>query len=130
MHPNYQLFYSSEGETRHGVGFISSEETAERIEHVHNTCERITSLSLNTGTTKISLIQVYATQQWRAQQEKDDLYQQLLQVKSILPYADNVIPLMHLNGHVGQDRDGVRDVVGAVSIGTRNRDGEKIIVLQ
>lgn len=97
-------------ETRYGVGLIASKETAEKIVYVHNAGKRIMSLSLNTGTTKISLLQVYAPQQGRPQQGKDDFYQQLLNVKSNVPYTDNVIIMGDLNGHVGQDRDGMRDV--------------------
>ena len=32
-----------------------------------------------------------------------------------------------LNGHVGQDRTGIEHILGAFSVGERNRDGEYII---
>ncbi len=102
MNDDYQLFYSGGRETRYRVGFSVPKESAEKTEYVHNAGERIVSLSMNTGTTNISVMQVYAPQQGRLQQEKDAVYQQLLQVKSNVPYTDNVIILGDLNGHVGQ----------------------------
>ena len=127
LHEDYQLFYSGGREAKYGVGFIASKEMAERIGHVRGAGERIMSLSLNIGVRKISLIQVYAPQQGRPQQEKDEFYEQLIQVKSNVPYADNVIILGDMNGHVGRDREGARDVVGAFGIGNRNREGMRII---
>ena len=32
-----------------------------------------------------------------------------------------------MNGHVGQDRLGIENIIGAFSIGDRNREGERII---
>lgn len=32
-----------------------------------------------------------------------------------------------LNGHVGQDRDGMSEAVDTFSVGNRNRDGERVI---
>lgn len=40
-----------------------------------------------------------------------------------MPYGDNIIILGDLNGHVGQNRTGTENVLGAFSVGDRNGEG-------
>ena len=44
-----------------------------------------------------------------------------------MPYAENVIIIGDMNGHIGTDRTGIENILGAFSIGDRNREGENII---
>ena len=127
LHDDYQLFYSGGRNTKHGVGVIVSDKLARKIGHVYYKSERIISFSLKIGTQKISFIQVYAPQQGRPQEEKDEFYIKLQETKESVPYTENIIIMGDLNGHVGIDRAGIENILGAFSIGDRNREGESII---
>ena len=109
------------------MGFIVSEELSGKISHLDFKSNRIISFSLMLGKFKVSLIQVYAPQQGRPQEEKEEFYRHLQEVKDSVPYADNVIIIGDLNGHVGEDRAGIDNILGAFSIGNRSREGENII---
>ena len=127
LHGDYQLFYKGGRDAKYGVGVIVSDELSGKIGHLIYKNERIISFSLKIGMQKISFIQVYAPQQGRPQEEKEDFYLKLQEVKESVPYADNIIIMRDLNGHVGLDRTGIENVLGAFSIGDRNREGESII---
>ena len=127
LHDNYQLLYKGGRTARHGVGLIVSEELAGKISHPNFKSDRIISFSLKLGLCKISIIQVYAPQQGRPQEEKEEFFRLLQEVKDSVPYTDNVLIIGDLNGHVGQDRTGIENVIGAFSIGNRNREGENIV---
>ena len=127
LHNNYQLFYKGGRTTRHGVGLVVSEELSGKISHLNFKCDRIISFSLKLGMFKASIIQVYAPQQGRPQEEKEEFFRQLQEVKDSVPYAANILVIGDMNGHIGQDRTGIQNILGAFSIGDRNREGENII---
>ena len=105
---------------------VINESLAARIGHLCYKSDRIINFSLRVETTAISFTQVYAPQQGRPQEEKDKFFRDLQEVKGSLPY-ENIIVMGDLNGHVGQDRTGIEHILGAFSVGERNRDGEYII---
>ena len=76
LHDDYQLFYKGGMEARHGVGFIVTKELAERVGYLNYKSERIISFSLGLGNCKASFIQVYAPQQGRPQDEKEEFYRE------------------------------------------------------
>ena len=121
LHDNYQLIYSGGREAKHGVGVILTGELAQRAGHLIYKNERILSFSLGLGTHKISFIQVYAPQQGHPQEEKEEFYEKLQEVKNSVPYSNNLIILGDMNGHVGDNRLGMNNIIGAFGIGDRNR---------
>ena len=127
LHDNYQLFFKGGRDTRHGVGIIVNEALAAKIGHICYKSDRIISFSLKVGPTGVSFIQVYAPQQGRPQEEKEEFFRDLQEVKESVPYAENTIIMGDMNGHVGQDRTGIEHILGAFSIGERNREGQNII---
>ena len=127
LHNNFQLFFKGGREARHGVGFIVNEELSGKISHLNYKSDRIISFSLKIRSSGISIIQVYAPQQGRPQEEKDEFFRQLQEVKDAVPYAENMIIMGDMNGHIGVDRTGIENVLGAFSIGDRNREGENLI---
>ena len=126
FHDNYQLIYSGGREAKHGVGVILTEELAQRAGYLVYKNERILNFSLGLGTHKISFIQIYAPQQGRPQEEKEEFYEKLQEVKNSVPYGDIII-LGDMNGHVGDDRLGMNNIIGAFGIGDRNREGERLL---
>ena len=127
LHSDYQLFYKGGMQARHGVGVIVSNELAKNIGHINYKCDRIISFSMKIGARNISFIQVYTPQQGRPQLEKEEFYRQLQEVKDSVPYAENIVIMGDLNGHVGQDRTGIENIIGSFSVGERNREGESIV---
>ena len=67
----------------------------------------------------MSIIQVYAPQQGRPQEEKEDFYVKLQEVKDSVPYPENIIIIGDLNGHTGIDRTGIENILGAFGIGEK-----------
>lgn len=127
LHDDYRFIYKGAEGGRHGVGFVLTPEMAERVDSVDFRSERIIGITLKLDTKNISMIQVYAPQQGRPVAEKEDFYNSLQDVTESAKYRENVIIMGDWNGHVGHDREGVRDVVGAHGLGDRNADGSRII---
>ena len=126
LHDNYCLFYCRGREAKHGVVIIMREELAEKVGYLVYENERILSFSLVLGTHRLSFIQVYAPQQGRPMDEKEEFYEKLQEVKDSVPYRENII-LGDMNAHVGSDRLGLENIIGAFSTGERNRDGERLL---
>lgn len=126
LHNNYVLVYSGGNEGRHGVGVVVKEELAQKIGEVRYINDRILSLKLNMAEGKIGIVQVYAPQQGRPVGERNEFYEILQETKDSLRNVKVVI-MGDLNGHVGVNRVGVEEVIGAHSIGGRNEAGEDLI---
>jgi hypothetical protein len=127
IHNNYQLMYSGGEVHRHGVGVMLTEEMAQRVESVDYGDERMMMFSIKMEHIGISVIQVYAPQQGRPEAEKEEFYRKLQETKNRSPYAERMVIMGDLNGHVGTQRRGVESVIGAFSVGERNRAGERVI---
>lgn len=127
IHNNYQLLYSGGEAHRHGVGVILTEEMAQRVESVDYGGERMMMFSIKMEHIGISIIQVYAPQQGRNEEEKEEFYRKLQEIKNRAPYAERIVIMGDLNGHVGVQRRGVENVIGAFSVGERNRAGDRVI---
>ena len=125
---NYQIIYKGrEEDTMHGVGFVISAEVAETVIECQHINERIITLTMSVEDGKVVIIQVYAPQQGRDNQEKDEFYDQLQMVYDRIPLEYKVIIIGDLNGHVGVDRRGIEGVIGSFGIGDKNEEGERII---
>lgn len=125
IHHNYEMLWSGREDKMHGVGIIVSPDIANYIVNVDYKNERIMRITLQLTHIKISLYQVYAPQQGRANQEKEEFYQNLQQLVDQNP--GTMLVMGDMNGHVGQDREGLEGILGAFGIGDRNREGERII---
>ncbi|XP_063884003.1 craniofacial development protein 2-like [Scylla paramamosain] len=100
---------------------------AERMDSMDCRNERVMGITLTIEQTKISIIQTYAPQQGRSLREKEQFYETLQEMTETIRHHENVIVMGDMNGHVGQNRDGVEHVIGEFSIGERNQEGERII---
>ena len=126
LHDNYELFYSgSTDDTRHGVGLIIHPDLSCHVEKIYNVNSRIIAVTMNMSNYKLSLIQTYAPQQGRPQEEKDDFYLNLQDTIDNLPADSDYIVMGDLNGHVGSDK--VENIVGDFGVGTRNTEGDALI---
>ena len=124
---NYQLIFSGGESNKHGVGVMISEELAQRVCNTEFKGERILSISFKFNEMNLSVLQVYAPQQGRPADEHQRFFEDLQNAKNNAPYGDNLIIMGDLNGHVGQDRQGIENVIGAFSVGNKNQAGERVI---
>ena len=72
-------------------------------------------------------IMLYAPQQGRSTEEKDELYLALQETFDAVKYRDDIIVLGDWNRHIGTERGGIESVIGPFSIGNRNIEGGRII---
>src|ERR1044072_2547719 len=127
LHDDFQLIYSGGQDNIPGVGVILSPELAQRVNNFEQVNERMLTFSLKMNEGNLSFIQVYVPQQGRPTEEREVFYQELQIVKDRVPHHENVILMGDLNGHVGQDRRGIENVIGAHSIGDRNAAGDSVV---
>ena len=127
IHKDFKYIFKGNEEGRHGVGFVLSPILAERVNQIIYKNERIISISLDLQIKGVSFIMLYAPQQGRSTEEKDEYYQALQETYDAVKYRDDVIIMGDWNGHIGVEREGIEGVIGAFSIGNRNTEGGRII---
>lgn len=127
VHENFTLIHSSDDSGRYGVAFLIHKDLSSRVSHIKYVDDRIIAVSLKLEGQELDIIQVYAPQQGRPDREKEDFYEQLEATIDRMPHRDNLLIIGDFNGHVGNDRRGYENVIGAFGIGDRNRDGERIL---
>jgi exonuclease III len=126
IHDSYELFYSGIlDDTRHGVGLVIHPELACFVDKIYNVSNRIIAVTMNLSNYKLSIIQSYAPQQGRPQEEKEDFYLLLQDTIDNLPIDSDFIVMGDLNSHVGSAK--VDDVVGDFGIGMRNAEGDALV---
>ena len=126
IHNDYELIYSGRSDNcDHGVGMILSPEYATHIQNVMCKNERILAVTFKINDYRITLIQTYAPQQGRSQEEKDLFYNQLQEVCDQSPIDSDIVIMGDLNGHIGSNR--IDGVIGEFGIGEQNMEGEMLI---
>ena len=127
IHDNYLFIGSGETSGRHGVAIILREQLTSYVSRYSQVNNRIMKISIKTRQGKIALMRVYAPQQGRPQEEKENFYQTLQQVADSCDVDEDVVVMGDLNGHVGTDRQGYEACLGHFSIGDRNDEGQTIL---
>ena len=125
LHDDYLLIYSGGDEARHGVAVIIKPSLASRVKTEKTINERMMSVTLQLEEKSLKVIQVYAPQQGRPNLEKEEFFD-ALQVEYDASEGE-VVLIGDFNGHIGSERDGVESVIGAFSVGNKNREGERIL---
>ena len=104
----HKLVYN--GDTgRNGVAIMLSKSIREAIVQVSRKSERVMSVKLSQGDSNLTVISAYAPQVGCEGDEKDQVWEELDQEVNSVPLNEKVIVGGGLNGHVGQEREGVRD---------------------
>ena len=126
VHSNFELIFKGmEVGRKYGVAFVLAPEFADKIEKIDYVNERIISITIKLAGNKITLIQVYAPHQGRSQEEKEQFYQNLQDTIDTVDNGDKII-VGDLNAHVGTNRTGLGNVIGAFGIGDKNNEGENL----
>ena len=79
------------------------------------------------GEERINVISAYAPQAGSDETEKEVFWRDLDEVQGEVPKEERCIVGGDLNGHIGQDNEGVRRVHGGKGMGARNQEGESIV---
>ena len=127
LHNNYVLIYSGGANRRHEVGIMLSPELADRVDSTNFKSERVLNITLKLKSRNISIIQIYAPQQGRPNNEKGAFYDELQSAVDMSQYRENLIIIGDWNGHVGTDRLGVENIIGSFGVGERNAEGRRIL---
>ena len=129
IHEDYLFINKGSENGLHGVGFIISAHMANRVKNMRMVNNRLIALTLQMDKGDLDVIQVYAPQQGRPTDEKEEFYENLQDLIDSMPNRDNQLVLGDLNGHIGPRTLILKDVIGLFSIGDLNSDGERIIDL-
>ena len=84
-------------------------------------------MKLRLNNTKVIVVTVYASQQGRPEEEKEQFYQKLQHEIDSIRTDEEVIVMGDLNGHIGTQREGYEQVMGYHGIGNRNGEGERVL---
>ena len=121
IHEDYLLVHKEAGNGLHGVGFIISAQLANRVKNVRLVNNRLIALTLQMNQGDLDIIQVYAPQQGRPNDEKEEFYVAWQNLVDNMPNRDNQLVLGDLNGHIGPRTLLLKDVIGPFSIGDKQR---------
>lgn len=75
------------------------------------------------------IFSVYAPQQGKTEEEKEEFREKLAEKIAEVRDGDTVIVAGDMNAHIGSDRRGYEDVMGANGMGQRNPEGEQMLQL-
>lgn len=114
---DYLLVHKGAENGFHGVGFIISAQLANKVKNVRLFNNQMIALTLPMNKGDLDLIQVYAPQQGRPNDEKDAFYENFQDLVDDMPNHDNQLILGVLNGHIGPRTLILKDVVGPFSMG-------------
>ena len=85
------------------------------------------TLRLLVGKITLSIFCVYAPQCGRPCEEKDEFYSVLIGSISTISPEDVLIVCGDLNGHIGKDSDGFKNIQGEYGYDRRNGEGTRIL---
>ena len=117
----------SDGVHRQGVGFLLSKRAKQSLLAVHPVSERIITIRLKGSIANMTIIQVYAPDSSRSDQEAEEFYSQLQHTVDTAPKKDVLFVIGDFNAIVGHSNDGLEDVMGKFGHGRQNHRGEMLI---
>ena len=91
----------------------------------HN--DRIIQVKLVLGQNIYHVMSVYAPQVGLSAEEKEEFWEKLEDLISLIPERDGIIVGGDLNGHIGHSRYGYEDVMGVYGFGDLNEEGRSIL---
>ena len=110
-----------------GVGVMFAEKWIEAVlsvKRLNHCCMQIRFL---VGTVIINVISCYAPQAGLSAEEKDEFYEQMINLVYSVPDEEMLLIGGDLNGHVGENTVGFEDVHGGHGYGNQNPDGVRIL---
>jgi hypothetical protein len=116
-----------DGVHRQGVGFFVSSTAKKSLISFTPVSERIAVLRLKGAAKNISVVQVYAPDSARSEEECDEFYFTLQSVIDQIHKKDVLIVMGDFNAIVGMDNTGRSDIMGTFGHGKLNARGERLL---
>ena len=128
-HGDVTLLLSGRNDKKHrqGVGFLLSNKARKSLISVTPLTERIIMIRLKGSPTNLTIIQVYAPDSSRDDEESENFYLQLQSLVDSVPKKDIIFVIGDFNAIVGNNHTGHEDVMGKFGHGKMNRRGERLI---
>ena len=123
----YKFFWSGDKSGFGGVGVMLAEKWIEAVLSVKRLNHRCMQIRFLVGTVIINVISCYAPQAGLSAEEKDEFYEQMINLVSSVPDEEMLLIGGDLNGHVGENTAGFEDVHGGHGYGNQNPDGVRIL---
>ena len=110
------------------MGILVREDLVEDVIQVERINSQIMKIKIVMGKKVQNIFSVYAPQVDRPEAEREAFWAMLDGVTTV---GESVVLLVagNLNGHIGEDRRGFEEVMGAHEFGVRNQEGERILEL-
>ena len=125
----YKFWWRGGSEGNNGVGIMVKEEWIENVIEVVRWCERMMKIKMVVGGKMLHVLSVYAPQQGRPNEEKEEFREKLADKISEIRNEETVIVAGDMNAHIGRDRRGYEDVMGVNGMGQKNPEGEQMLQL-
>ena len=125
----YKFYWSGNDKGQGGVGVMLAEEWWENVFVVDRLSDRILLVRMHIGKAVFAFVCVYAPQVGLSEAEKDRFYDMLQTAVTKVPDSEQLFICGDLNGHIGTDSSGFREVHGGRAYGQRNAEGERILEL-
>lgn len=127
IHDGFILIYKGrDDERKHGVAIVFKAELYKKVTETFLVNERIMAVTMKIAGETLSVIQVYAPQQGRPQEEKQEFLQTLENTYDSVNGTTKIL-IGDMNAHMGLRREGEEEVIGSWGLGDRNLDGERLL---
>ncbi|MBV8233323.1 MAG: hypothetical protein JO329_25390 [Planctomycetaceae bacterium] len=127
MIDGYKMFWAGNKDGTSGVAVVVAEDWADRVVRVHRTGDSIILVKLRYGGKMLNFISAYAPQVGRAEIDKENFWDSMVDVCSQIPDKEGIMIGGDLNGHVGKETGIYSSVHGGFGYGDRNEGGKRIL---
>ena len=130
-HGDVTLLLSGRNNGRHrpGVGFLQFNKARKTLTTVIPLLETLIMIRLKSSPTKLTIIQVYAADFRKDDEESENFYLQLQGLVDSVPKKDIIFDIGDFNAIAGNTYIGHEDVTGKFGNGQKNRRGKRLIEL-
>ena len=115
----YKLFYNGSDKRRNGVGVIIDPELKKNVLEVNRKSERLVWLKLKWKKSVINVVSAYVPQMGCKAKEKERFWNMMDNTTQEIPNMETVWIGGDLNGHVGDNNEGVEEIMGKYGIGDK-----------
>ncbi|XP_052178173.1 uncharacterized protein LOC127791967 [Diospyros lotus] len=123
----YKIWYTGTDRAKNGVGIIMDKSLIDEVVDVKRIGDRIIMVKISLGRMTMNIFSTYAPQARLGDEIKAKFWEDLEGLIQMIPRGEKVIIRGDLNGHVGRDGNGYREVHGGYGFGEINNEGKSIL---
>ena len=130
MGNGYKLYYTGEDCKRNWVAIVLTSRLKNGVLKMNRESDRLIGMKLAVDNVTVYVVSAYTPQVGTTDIEKDDFWNSLGSVMTMIPRSETVWLGADLNGHVkeGNHEEGVAEVIRRYGVGVRN-NGDRIVDL-